>query len=463
MAWGQGIAGWGEHQEMVVEAQGQVESRARAPMPPQSAAFAAARTTQVRPTRPAEEQEQRLRQAQWSSSIFRNTIEHGLRREQTSRPSPEGSRDTRLQDTSRRETELIGRVREAGLAIGYHYDYEIPFDARTVIEDLLFELTQRTNEVTHLQKKADNLQKRSKVRKREESEERECPPMKRREPSGRSESSRNTDTSTHELRARTEQWSLAGQEPMLARLAPPISTMPLRQAAPPAQVETTRPTLTPLSNPIRVETTWQSGPLMQNAPSAPRGKRGGRNRRNDQRMAEQRPATMINGRPYEAAIRVSPPGRLVPEPEIQQRPPTTTGQTPSPRGEDDEPKGHDEDDPYNFDMSNESDDGSTAFRDDRDLEEDMEVPQFWGVVRVGDWGGVRGRIGYERDNVLRNMLSPNAYYSRLTNRVFVGKLAWAARAAKSTKFIGYRTVAGRHAYDRTVRGIPMNPGEVKNC
>ena len=66
---------------------------------------------------------------------------------------------------------------------------------------------------------------------------------------------------------------------------------------------------------------------------------------------------------------------------------------------------------------------AVAFRDDRDLEDDTEVPQFWGVVRVGDWGGVRGRIGYEQDNALRNMLSPNAYHSWLTNRMFVGRLA----------------------------------------
>ena len=73
-------------------------------------------------------------------------------------------------------------------------------------------------------------------------------------------------------------------------------------------------------------------------------------------------------------------------------------------------------------------------------------------------------MGYERDNTLRNMLSPDAYCSRLTNVVFVGKLAWAARRAEATDhrpFLGHRTMAGRHAYDRTVRGILMNPEEVK--
>ena len=164
LAWGQGISGWGERQETVVEPRGQTESRARAPMPPQSAAFVATRTMQPRPVRPVEEQEQRLQQAQWSSSIFRNMIEHGLRREQVSRPSPEGSRDMWPQDTNRREAELVGQIREGGLEIGYQYDDEIPFDARTIIEDLLFQLTQRTNEVTHLQKKADSLQKRTKVK-----------------------------------------------------------------------------------------------------------------------------------------------------------------------------------------------------------------------------------------------------------------------------------------------------------
>ena len=179
MAWGQGIAGWGERQEATGDAQERPETRTREPMPPQSAAFAATRTEQPRPSRPTEEQERRLQQAQWSSSIFRNTIEQGLRREPTSMPSTEGGRDTRPQDASSGDAELVGRVREAGLEISYRYDDEIPFDARTVIEDLLFQLTQRSNEVTHLQRKADSLQKRSRVRKREESEERECPPVKR--------------------------------------------------------------------------------------------------------------------------------------------------------------------------------------------------------------------------------------------------------------------------------------------
>ena len=143
-------------------------------------------------------------------------------------------------------------------------------------------------------------------------------------------------------------------------------------------------------------------------------------------MAEQRPAIMINGRPYKEAIKISPPGRLAPEPEIRQRPTTTTGETPSPRGEDDRPKEGAEHDPYNFDESDASDNESTsapAFRDDRDLTDEAEVPQFWGVVKVGDWGGVRGRVGYKRDNMLRNMLSPDAYCSWLTNVVFIGKLA----------------------------------------
>lgn len=73
-------------------------------------------------------------------------------------------------------------------------------------------------------------------------------------------------------------------------------------------------------------------------------------------------------------------------------------------------------------------------------------------------------MGYKRDNALQNMLSPDAYHSRLTNRVFISKLAWMARAAETTKrkpFFGYRTTAGSQAYNRTVRGLPMNPWEVK--
>ena len=82
----------------------------------------------------------------------------------------------------------------------------------------------------------------------------------------------------------------------------------------------------------------------------------------------------------------------MPEPEIRQRPTTATGETPSPRGKDDKPEDREEDDPYNFDESDMSDDGlmsAPTFRDDRDLADDAEIPQFWGVVRVGDlalWG-----------------------------------------------------------------------------
>ena len=58
MAWGQGIAGWGEHHKMMAEARKRYETRAREPMPLQSAVFVATRATQpTRPPRPTEEQE----------------------------------------------------------------------------------------------------------------------------------------------------------------------------------------------------------------------------------------------------------------------------------------------------------------------------------------------------------------------------------------------------------------------
>ena len=227
-------------------------------------------------------------------------------------PLTEGGCDTRPQDASSRDAELVGRVREAGLEISYQYNDEIPFDARTVIEDLLFQLTQRLNEVTHLQRKADSLQKRSRVRKRKESEERECPPMKQREPSGRSESSRNTEASMRELRARTEKWSLAGQDNTQAQVVPPTTTMlPTAttlpsQTVPPAQAGNTRMALAQPFSPAQVEPTWQSGPIAQGAPSAPQGKRSGHARRGNQRMAEQRPAIMINRRPYEGDQDIAP-------------------------------------------------------------------------------------------------------------------------------------------------------------
>ena len=118
-------------------------------------------------------QEQRLRQAQWSSSIFQNTVEYSMPREQLARAQ---SREGR--DTWPRATELIERVRGVGLTIGYRYDDKIPFDVRMVIKDLMFELAQKANKVTHLQKKTTNLQWMSRVHKREESEEQDCPLLK---------------------------------------------------------------------------------------------------------------------------------------------------------------------------------------------------------------------------------------------------------------------------------------------
>ena len=68
---------------------------------------------------------------------------------------------------------------------------------------------------------------------------------------------------------------------------------------------------------------------------------------------------------------------------------------PFPRGEDDKPKEGEEHDPYNFDALDNESMSAPAFRDNRDLTDETEVPQFWGVVKVGDWGGVRGCVGYE--------------------------------------------------------------------
>ena len=116
---------------------------------------------------------------------------------------------------------------------------------------------------------------------------------------------------------------------------------------------------------------------------------------------------MINGRVYEPAEMVQPPGQRRPDPTLLHREARRADSAPHP------PTTSDEEDHYGFDESDESDsDVVQPLNDDRSLEDDFVVPPFWGVVRVNDWGGVPGREGFERDNAMLNMLSRDAYLSR---------------------------------------------------
>jgi len=61
------------------------------------------------------------------------------------------------------------------------HDEELPLDAQAIIEDLIFQLGQKWNEVTHLQHRTEDLRRESLLSKREDVGESELRPPKRRE------------------------------------------------------------------------------------------------------------------------------------------------------------------------------------------------------------------------------------------------------------------------------------------
>ena len=81
------------------------------------------------------------------------------RRPPTRRRTPEDDRDSRRpyrRDRSPEGSELLDRLQASGITVPYRYDNDIPWDARTIIEDLLFRLDQKANEVSYLQRKVDS-------------------------------------------------------------------------------------------------------------------------------------------------------------------------------------------------------------------------------------------------------------------------------------------------------------------
>src|SRR5918911_73621 len=167
--------------------------------------------------------------------------------------------------------------------------------------------------------------------------------------------------------------------------------------------------------------------------------------------------TTLNGRPYEAVVRVTPPGPMRPPINLLQRDLKRTFPLP-PDVEEDKPF-----DPYGFDESDSDEDGvPDALPDDRELTDDFLVPQFWGVVQVNDCQGWAGSVGYERDNSMRWMLSGVVYYSAMTNDVYAGQSALDAMEYERTHDTSFREVRPRsQVYERTRRGLPLNPMEVK--
>ena len=127
---------------------------------------------------------------------------------------------------------------------------------------------------------------------------------------------------------------------------------------------------------------------------------------------------MINGREYEPVVKFTPPDTLRPTPTLLQQ---ETGQIAPPPP----PQYSERDDPYHFDESDEDSDANVhpVLKDDRSLADDAIVTRFWGIVQVSNLRGVEGQHGLEHDNVLRNMLSRNAYLSHSTNTVYVGDSA----------------------------------------
>lgn len=179
------------------------------------------------------------------------------------------------------------------------------------------------------------------------------------------------------------------------------------------------------------------------------------------RQAQKCNPVVINGRTYEPVIRITPPGPLRPPPRLLQQE-VRRQPTPPP------PSYNESEDPYNFDESDEdsSDDVVKPRSDDRSLEEEIAVPQFWGVVRVPDFNGVPGQEGLERDNSMRNMLSRTAYLSRATNTVYVGDSAREAKAYERQATGAYTphnnsNSNNNQVYVRARRGLPLNPTQVK--
>ena len=130
---------------------------------------------------------------QWVGSIFQNMLGNPTPNELRARnpppPPPQSSRSFVNEEyTGRRHRQpspspvgLVTRLRAAGIDSPYREDYEIPRDARIVMEDMLFHIQQKSAEVSHLQRKVDNLRDESRVRKRTESESSDSRPPKRRE------------------------------------------------------------------------------------------------------------------------------------------------------------------------------------------------------------------------------------------------------------------------------------------
>ena len=167
-----------------------------------------------------------------------------------------------------------------------------------------------------------------------------------------------------------------------------------------------------------------------------------------QQPRQQPQIVVINGREYDEAVEVRPPGPLVPEPTIVQTPTTEPRRMSPIEGRIHNPE-------YDFDESDHSDDEDEEPQQVvRRTIEDRQIPLFWGV-RIRD-----EREETERDNHLHNMLFRHTYVSRETNTVYVGRTATeASRIEIQSRRIFYPPRG--QVYARAMRGIPLDPAEVR--
>ena len=252
-----------------------------------------------------------LRDAQWTSPTFQNTPWD--RRQRSPRPQP-----------PTRSTALIERVQDLDIAVTANYDDELSMEARSILEDILFRYQQKREEVNHLQRLVGDLRKEALLRKRKDSEEPEACPPKRRE-------------------TKHEDITPAPVEPVPSTSR---SMQDYRTQAPPIRVDETPRPAPRLRAPVMAE-------AQSRAP-----------------LAQRDEGTTINGRHYEVAIEVTPPGQLVPYPNILLPPPR---EIPS-----------ESDDPYGFDESDEDNDETVRPEPENapHLHFDGYIPDFWGARHI---------------------------------------------------------------------------------
>ena len=260
----------------------------------------------------------------------------------------------------------------------------------------MFQLSQKHNKVTHLQRRTEDLQRETLLRKREDLGELEPHPPKQRENQLEevvpSPVKSVLSSSSSDLRVQTSHLRINNNPP---RLGPPI--------------------------PSSCDAHWA---IIQDP------------------MPQQGEGIFLNSRPYEAAVNVTPLGQFVPEPSITLPPPRPAPQAPS-----------DDDDPYRFNESDESsneDDHHAKKKQPNpvDPQDDGYIPDFWGVCYPN------GSPTAKRDNSLRFMYSNRAYFSRRSNALFVKQSATDASAFERDHHDAYYPPNSNQTYARSIRGIP---------